>query len=81
MSVTRVLVWFADGPLLGMTVMIAVSPAGFVTGGVTATTSSSAGSCRARACVRLGDLVLPLPSTTIVSGPLNPGPKPSASRS
>ncbi len=49
MPVTRSLVSLADGPLLGTTVMIAVSPAGLVTGGVTAATSSRAGSCRARA--------------------------------
>ena len=41
MEVTRSLVSLADGPLRGITLMIAVSPAWLVTARVTTATSSS----------------------------------------
>jgi hypothetical protein len=71
---TRSVVSGVLGPLAGTTVNNAVSPAGLSRGGVTAATLSSARTVfvTASACAA---------SATTSSGPLKPGPKPSASRS
>ena len=64
-----------------MTVSSAVSPAGLNVGGVTIVTSGSPRTAVAvAAAAACGSADAPA-STTTISGPLNPGPKPSESRS
>src|ERR1700677_2961482 len=75
---TRFCVAVDDGPLFGVAVMIAMSPALLGTGGATVATSSA---CLRSWATRPGsrdhlDLGRLSASETIVSGPLNPGPKP-----
>ena len=74
----RLAVILAWGAVVGLTVKTAVSPAALSAGAVTAATPGSA--CRAS---RMRPIVATSSaeesSTTTTIGPLNPGPKPSAS--
>ena len=64
-----------------MTVSNAVSPAGLNVGGVTIVTSGSPRTAVAVAAAAACGSADPPALTTTISGPLNPGPKPSESRS
>ena len=71
----------SSGALVGMAERTAVSPAGFSTGGVTTAMPSSPATV-APTCASAASLSAEaVRSTTMESGPLKPGPKPSARRS
>ena len=65
----------------GVAVNSAVSPAGLNWAGETDTTPGVPAIFAAMACTAACGSSAPLASTTMVSGPLKPGPKPSASAS
>jgi hypothetical protein len=81
MVVTRFLVFSSVGAVDGTTEKTAVSPASLKRAGETDTTPLVAPISLAISSAALLGSAAPLPSTTTVSGPLKPGPKPSASAS
>lgn len=70
-----------DGLESGTTVIVAVSPALLNMAGLTETTSSRVLILSVTVVAAALGASLFLASTTIISGPLKPGPKPSARRS
>lgn len=81
MSLTRSSVAALAGELFGVTIMTAVSPASLVTGGETASTSGREEMLSFTCSAAVLGSPPPLASTTIVNGPLWPGPKPADTRS
>lgn len=81
MACTRSSVWVEDGLEFGITVIVAVSPALLKAAGVTVTTSLSPLIPSVTVATAAFGSSLFSASTTIISGPLKPGPKPSDSRS
>jgi|GEM_PF-5498860 hypothetical protein len=83
---TRSSVRVSCGPVAGVTIMIAVSAAGFSWAGLTAATpgvdAKEKATRSARAAAPVGDSTESSGVLTMISsGPLTPGPNPSASRS
>ena len=81
MVVTRSLVFSSVGAVEGTAEKTAVSPASLKRAGETDTTPSVPPISFATASAADFGSAVPLASTTMVSGPLEPGPKPSASAS
>ncbi|CAM5559691.1 hypothetical protein STENM223S_05420 [Streptomyces tendae] len=81
MACTRSSVCTEDGLESGTTVIVAVSPPLLGAGGVAATTPSRPLICFSTSVKASFGASLPFASTTTISGPLKPGPKPSESRS
>jgi hypothetical protein len=78
---TRSFVASAEGLVVGVTRMIATSPLLFITGSETAATPGNFFR-RSTAWVAISFRYgLPVESIAMVSGPVNPGPKPFVSRS
>lgn len=78
MVVTRVLVRSSVGLVDGVTVNTAVSPASLKWGVATETTPFVSAIFRLIVFTAASASSAPSASTTMVRGPLNPGPKPSA---
>ncbi len=81
MACTMSLVSASLGPVAGIALSRAVSPALLNIGGVTVTTPGRPETFLATSFAAAFGSVTPLASTRTVSGPLKPGPKPSESRS